>query len=152
MYCLFDDWLQARRHQERTPRTLADAEIITIALTAARFLGGNFRAAQTMLIEQGYLTDGLSRSQYNRRLHRVHPPLEAFFNWPGRLHKTATRENVFLLETCPIPACDNIRIRDCRIYPSEATEDVFRGDHSSKRRGFYGAEGAPDCDGGRLLP
>ena len=113
MYCLFDDWLQARRHQERTPRTLADAETITIALTAARFLGGNFRAAQTMLIEQGYPSDGLSRSQYNRRLHRVQPLLEAFFNWfdfdwLGRLHKAASRENVLLFDTCPIPACDNI--------------------------------------------
>ena len=156
MYCLFDDWLQARRHQERTQRTLADAEIITIALTAARFLGGNFRAAQTMLIEQRYLTDGLSRSQYNRRLHRVQPLLEAFFNWfdfdwLGRLHKTASRKNVFLIDSCSIPVCDNIRIQDCRIYPSEATEDVFRGDHSSKRQGFYGlkvhlivtAEGSP---------
>jgi hypothetical protein len=96
------------------------------------------------------------RSQYNRRLHRVQPLLEAFFNWfdfdwLGRLHKTASRKNVFLIDSCPIPAGDNIRIRDCRIYPSEATEDVFRGDHSSKRRGFYGlkvhlivtAEGSP---------
>jgi hypothetical protein len=33
-----------------------------------------------------------------------------------------------------VPACDNIRIRDCRIYPLAATEDVFRGYHSSKRR------------------
>jgi hypothetical protein len=138
MYCLIDDWLRARRHQESAQRTLVDAEIITIALTAARFFDGNFRAAQTMLLEQRYLTDSLSRSQYNRRLHRLGSLLESLFDWLGRLHKTASRENVFLIDSCPIPACDNIRIRDCRIYPSEATEDVFRGYHSSKRRWFYG--------------
>ena len=138
MYCLVDDWLRARRHQESPQRRLIDAEIITIALTAARFFDGNFRAAQTMLIEQRYLTDGLSRSQYNRRLHRVQPLLEALFDWLGRVHKAASHENVFLIDSCPVPACDNIRIRDCRIYPSEATEDVFRGYHSSKRRWFYG--------------
>ena len=43
MCCLIDDWLQARRHQESAQRTLVDAEIITIALTATRFFGGNFR-------------------------------------------------------------------------------------------------------------
>jgi hypothetical protein len=138
MYCLVDDWLRARRHQESAQRRLIDAEIITIALTAARFFDGNFRAAQRMLLEQRYLTAGLSRSQYNRRLHRTQPLLEALFDWLGRLHKTASRENVFLIDSCPVPACDNIRIRDCRIYPSEATEDVFRGYHSSKRRWFYG--------------
>ncbi|MCS4101476.1 hypothetical protein [Salinibacter ruber] len=55
--------------KESSRRSLVDAEIITIVLTAARFLGGNFRAAQSMLIEQRYLTDGLSWSQYNWRLH-----------------------------------------------------------------------------------
>ena len=134
MYCLVDDWLRARRHQESAQRTLFDAEIITIALTAARFFDGNFRVVQTMLLEQRYLTDGLSRSQYNRRLHRIGSLLDALFDWLGQSHKAASRENVFLIDSCPIPACDNIRIRDCRISPSEATEDVFRGYHSSKRR------------------
>jgi hypothetical protein len=55
-----DVWLRARRHQESPQRTLVDAEIITVALTAARFFDGNFRAAQRMLLEQRYLTDGLS--------------------------------------------------------------------------------------------
>ena len=138
MYCLVDDWLRARRHRESAQRRLIDAEIITIALTAARFFDGNFQAAQRMLLEQRYLRAGLSRSQYNRRLHRTQPLLEALFDWLGRLHKIASRENVFLIDSCPVPACDNIRIRDCRIYPSAATEDVFRGYHSSKRRWFYG--------------
>ena len=138
MYCLVDDWLRVRRHQESSQRRLIDAEIITIALTAARFFDGNFQAAQRMLLEQRYLRAGLSRSQYNRRLHRTQPLLEALFDWLGRLHKIASRENVFLIDSCPIAVCDNIRIRDCRIYPSAATEDVFRGYHSSKRRWFYG--------------
>jgi hypothetical protein len=66
--------------QESSQRRLIDAEIITIALTAARFFDGNFRAAQRMLIEQCYLTAGLSRSQYNWRLHQVQPLLEALFD------------------------------------------------------------------------
>ena len=56
MYCLVDDWLRARRHQESSQRRLSDEEILTIALKAARFFNGNFRAAQTMLLEQRYLT------------------------------------------------------------------------------------------------
>ena len=99
MYCLVDDWLRVRRHQKSAQRPLIDAEGMTTALTAARFFEGNFRAAQTMLLEQRYLTDGLSRSQYNRRLHRVQPLLEVLFDSLGRLHKTASRENVFLIDS-----------------------------------------------------
>jgi hypothetical protein len=151
MYCPVDDWLRARRHQERAQRRLVDAEIISIALTAARFFDGNFRDAQSLLLEQRYLTDGLSRSQYDRRLHRIGSLLGALLDWLGRLHKTASCQNVFLIDSSPVPTCDNIRIRDCRIYPSAAKRGGVRGYHSSKRRGFYGlkvhlivtAEGSP---------
>jgi hypothetical protein len=52
IYCPVDDWLQARRHWESAYRAITDAEVITIASTAARFFDGNVRAAQRMLIEQ----------------------------------------------------------------------------------------------------
>jgi hypothetical protein len=41
---------------------------------------------------------------------------------------------VFLIDSCPVPACDNIRIP----YASAATENVFQGYRSSKRQWFYG--------------
>ena len=48
MCCLLGVWLRARRHRESAQRRLIDAEIITIALTAARFFDSNFRASRRM--------------------------------------------------------------------------------------------------------
>ena len=56
-------------------------------------------------------------------------------------------EGVYLLDSFPLPACDNIRIRRCRLY----REEHYRGYQASKRRFFYGlkvhllvtASGAP---------
>jgi len=38
------------------------------------------------------------------------------------------------VDSCPVPVCDNIRIRRCRLYPEEA----FRGKIALKRRFLYG--------------
>jgi transposase len=45
--------------------------VITSALVAARLFGGNFATARAFLESHGYIPDMLSKSQYNRRLHRA---------------------------------------------------------------------------------
>jgi hypothetical protein len=39
----------------------------------------------------------------------------------------ASAEDVFLIDSCPVEVCDNIRIDRCRIYPKTATGDAYRG-------------------------
>ena len=53
-YCLADDWLQARHHRESPQRRVSDAEVITIAIIAARFFGGNFETASNLLAKTTY--------------------------------------------------------------------------------------------------
>ena len=73
------------------------------------------------------------------------------FAWLAQVHKAASEETVFVVDSCPVAACDNIRIDRCRLYPKTATDDAFRGYTHSKRRFFYGlkihaittAEGVP---------
>lgn len=137
-YCLCDDWLQARRHQESSQREVTDSEVMTAAIAAARFFGGNFESALDLLSEKRYFGGRLSRSQFNRRLHPLAPILEAFFEWLGQVHKEASFEDLFLIDSCPVQVCENIRIDRCRIYPKTATDDVYRGYNSSKREYFYG--------------
>jgi len=141
IYCVTDDFLKASGHQEDSQCTLADAEIITIALTAARFFAGNFETAMTMLSEQGYLPRRLSRGQFNQRLHRLSEVFEALFHLLARLFTDTNAEPHFILDSFPVAVCANIRIRRCRIYPVEKTEDAFRGYTSSKRQYFYGVKG-----------
>ena len=137
-YCLTDDWLRARRHQESVQRTVSDAEVMTPAIVAARFFGGNFETASDLLKARRYFGRRLSRSQFNRRLHPLASLLEAFFEWLGRVHRAASDEDCFLIDSCPVKVCKNIRIDRCRIYPKTATGDVYRGFNSSKREYFYG--------------
>ena len=55
IYCLSDDFIKAQGHREDPQCTLSDAEIVTVAITAARFFGANFETAMTFLRGQGYL-------------------------------------------------------------------------------------------------
>lgn len=137
-YCLVDDWLRARRHQESSQRSVSDAEVMTTAITAARFFGGNFEDGLNLLAQPRYFGGRLSRSRFNRRLHGLAFLLESFFDWLGWVHKEAGSEDLFLIDSCPVEVCDNIRIDRCRIYPKTTTGDAFRGYNSSKRRFFYG--------------
>jgi hypothetical protein len=42
------------------------------------------------------------------------------------------------VDSLPVPVCDNIRIRRCRLYPlKEPGANAFRGYVPSKRRYFY---------------
>ena len=43
-----------------------------------------------------------------------------------------------MVDSLPVAACDNIRIRRCRLYPLKEHGKAFRGYIPSKRRYFYG--------------
>ncbi len=45
-------------------------------------------------------------------------------------------ENLYIIDSFPVAACDNYRIRRCRRYRGEA----WRGYQASKRRYFYGVK------------
>ena len=138
IYCLTDDFLKAQHHRQNPQCTLSDAEIVTIALTAARFFGGNFETAMTFLTEQRYLARRLSRGQFNQRLHRLTEVFQGLFECLAQVWKNTADALHFSLDSFPVSVCDNIRIKRSRLYPIEATDDAFRGYTPSKRRYFYG--------------
>ena len=65
VYCLCDDLLKALRHWEDPQCEVKDAEILTAALVAARYFGGNLAWAQAFLFEQRYFTRRLSPSRFS---------------------------------------------------------------------------------------
>jgi len=138
IYCIVDDWLKARHHQESPQRKVTDAEVMTVSLIAARFFGGNFERAWRHLTEGGYMLRRLSRSRFNRRLHAIGHLFEALFRRLAQYWKLVGDEEVFLVDSFPIAVCDNIRIDRCQIYPPSATKEAYRGYVASKRRYFYG--------------
>ena len=106
-----------------------------VVLTAARFFGGNFRKAACFLREHDYIPDMLSESRLNRRIHAIDDYVweSLFFILAAAFEeKNAGRE--YIIDSFPIPVCDNIRIGRSKIFQGEA----FRGYIASKRRYFYG--------------
>lgn len=138
IYCLTDDFLKAIGHREDPQTTMSDAEVLTTALVAARFFGGNFEVARQDLHKPDLIPKMLSKSQFNRRLHRLTDRVVSLFEVLGQCWKSQREDDDFLIDSFPMPCCANIRISRSRLYPLEATGGVFRGYIASKRTFFYG--------------
>lgn len=134
VYCLSADLLQALGHRDDAQCHLTDAEVMTIALTAALFFGGNYALTCCFLHEQGYMRPMLSLSRFNRRLHRMKEHFLTLFAFLGEHWKELNSESVYIIDSFPIASCDNIRISRSRRYHGED----YRGYIASKKRYFYG--------------
>jgi hypothetical protein len=155
IYCLCDDFLKVMSHHRDDPQTrLSTAEVMSIPLVAATFFGGEIERTRRFLYEYGYMPNMISKSHLNRRLHRIEPTLwRALFELLAQAFKKRNDpDRTYAVDSLPIPVCDNVRIRRCRIYPSEEGPDEeeearpplppkrksLRGYIASKRRYFYG--------------
>lgn len=134
LYCIIDDLLKATGHIEDARRVMSDAEILTTTLVAAQFFGSNMETARRFLHETGLIPRMLSRSRLNRRLHAVAELAHTLFHQLGAVLKEAGCSTKYLLDSFPVPVCDNIRISRSRLAKGEQ----FRGRICSKRRYFYG--------------
>lgn len=172
LFCLCDDFLKAQRHREDPQRQMSDAEVMTTALVAVRSFGGNLQKARALLDAPSYIPQMLSKSRLIRRLHALTSALETLFNTLAEAfkqsnppeHDTTTNEptGLYLLDSFPVPVCDNIRISRCHLYPCkdrppslrqawlaelcqeapppgrEASPVSYRGYLAGKQRFFYG--------------
>ena len=134
IHAITDDLLKALGHDEDIRTTMGDAEVITSALVAAKFFGGNQEQACNYLLEEGLIPTMLSKSRFSRRWHRLFLPLLDLFDYLGQILKSLNSSSEYLLDSFPVPICDNIRIRSAKLVSSED----YRGYIASKKRYFYG--------------
>lgn len=134
VYCLCDDLLKALYHHEDQQCQMSDAEVMTLAIVAMLYFRGNFEAARRFLASHGYLTYTLSKSRFNRRLHRIADLFLTLFLMLGETWKSLNENSIYVIDSFPIAACDNYRICRSKLYRNEA----FRGRQASKKRFFYG--------------
>ena len=133
-FCLCDDVLKARHHQEDRQCQMNDAEIMTTALVASLCFRGNHESARAMLRQHGYIPHMVSKSRFSRRLHRIKALFLVFFDLLAQIWKMLNKDAIYMIDSIPIAVCDNIRIRRSKIYSKED----FRGYQASKKRYFYG--------------
>jgi len=84
-YYLCDEFLKAIAPRDDPQARLSTAEVMTIALVGATFLGGNLEASRSFLDEYGYIGKAISKSRFNRRLHAIDSSSlwqQLFDRWP----------------------------------------------------------------------
>ena len=134
IFCLCADMLEALQHREDRQCRMTDAEVMTTAIVAMLYFGGNFRLASQYMCEHRYIPMMLSRSRFNRRVHRVADLFLTLFVRLGEHWKQLNERSVYVIDSYPIMVCDNYRISRAKIYHGED----FRGYIPSKKRYFYG--------------
>jgi hypothetical protein len=134
LYCFTDDLLKAIGHRGDPQARVSDAEVITTAFVASLFFSGHQDNARRFMTSYGYVPDMLSKSRLNRRLHRLGATLTGVFEVVSHHLKTIAGAADYVLDSFPVPVCDNIRISRCRILRGQA----WRGYQASMRRFYYG--------------
>ncbi len=134
IYCLCDDFLQSIHHRDNAQCRMSSAEVMTVALVATMHFGGNYALARRWLHQPSYIPVMLSKSRFSRRLARVEEHFLTLFCILADVWKANNPYQIYLVDTFPIPVCDNYRIKSNRIYG----EEKYRGYKASKRRFFYG--------------
>ena len=134
IYVICDEFLRAINHHQDNQVEMSDAEVMTTAIIAMLYFKGNFCLASRYMYEQRYIPNMLSRSRFNRRLHRVADLFLTLFLRLGETWKQLNEKSVYVIDSYPIAVCDNYRIKRSKIYRGED----FRGYIASKKRYFYG--------------
>ncbi len=137
MYCFLDDLLTLTRPIWSRPadprRRLSDAQVLTTALVAARFFGGNLVLGQRYM-EQHWGQNRLDKSGFTRQLHALTDTLLGLFATCGHVLKELHTEARYVIDSFPVAVCQNIRIPRCKLLTGKA----YRGRSASKRQWFYG--------------
>lgn len=136
IYCFIDDLLKHSGHQDDCRRKVSDSEIITAAIIAAMYFGGNFCKANGYLFSSGMMPHMLEKSRFNRRVSAASIYIYQLFLNIGRYFKDFCCEMQYILDSFPVPVCDNIRIIRTKLLKGEQ----WRGYCASMRRFYYGVK------------
>ena len=106
IYCFVDDLLKAMQHSEDSRCEFSDAEVVTTAIVAMLFFGGNFERARSFLHSSGMMPRMLSRSRLSRRLSRLSDLIDVVFHQLGLTLKELNLESRYSLDSFPVAMCD----------------------------------------------
>ena len=107
-YVIIDDVMRSLNHRSHPLAKVTDAEVLTVAVVAARYFHNNHERALWVLTELGYLSARLSTSRFNRRLHAVADWLRFSVETLGELF---AHGSVFIIDSMPLPVCRRARAR-----------------------------------------
>lgn len=137
-YVVIDDVLDLMGHSDDSRTQVSNAEILTVAVVAAKYFQNHHERALCMLQQTGYVPR-LSVSRFNRRLHALQEVLLLMVSLLGEMLTTGT---VFVIDTMPVPVCKRVRAKRCR----KVQGDDYLGYCASKHDFYFGWQLHLVCD------
>lgn len=135
IFCVIDDILKSIDFYDDRQVKISTAEVITIAISAGMFFGGNQEKTRTFFRDHKYVKDVISKSQFNRRLHRIDESIWELIHFTlAQIFISQNTMQKYAVDSFPVEVCHNIRIKRCKIYKT----DEYRGKCVSKREYFFG--------------
>jgi len=110
-YVVIDETMAALGHRSHGLAQVSDAEVLTVAVVAAKYFANHHERALGVMRGLRYLTKPLSTSRFNRRLHALGAWLRLLLEALGELF---AQGEAFLLDSMPIPVCRRARARRSR--------------------------------------
>ncbi|MBO1346294.1 MAG: hypothetical protein EBE86_002310 [Hormoscilla sp. GUM202] len=121
IFVLCDELLKALNIKEDPQVKMTNAEVMTVGLVAAYFFGGHHDRARQFMAEHNYIKNLLSKSRLNLRLHKIDETTwMCLFQAMAQVFKELNPGQEYIIESFPVPVCDNIRIDRCKIYTDRA--------------------------------
>ncbi len=130
-FVVLDKTMAALGHQDHVLAQASDAEVLTVAVVAARYFQNHLERALQVMHLGRYLSGALSVSRFNRRLHRLRDWLALLLETVGAVF---AQGEVFLIDSMPVPVCRRARPRRCRKVRGAA----YCGYCAAKREQFFG--------------
>jgi hypothetical protein len=89
---------------------------MTVPLVAATCFGGHLDKSRQFLSEYGYMKKRLSKATSTAACMPTGlGPTRALRAAPAELFNQHNSQRTYAVDSLPVPACDNIRIRRCRL-------------------------------------
>lgn len=130
-FVVLDKLMATLGHRDHVLAQASDAEVLTVAVVAAKYFQNHLARALQVLRLGHYLSGPLSVSRFNRRLHRLADWLGLALETLGTLFATG---EVFLIDSMPVPVCRRARARRSHKLRGKA----FCGFCAAKKEKFFG--------------
>ena len=134
-YVVVDDVLKLMGHTDDCRTHVSSAEILTVAIVAAKYFQNHHERALCVLQQTGYLPK-LSVSRFNRRLHALRDVLLLIVSLLGEVLASG---KVFVIDTMPVPVCKQVRA-------DKVQGKNYQGYCASKREYYFGWQLHLVCD------
>lgn len=129
-YSVIADLLKAYGHEDDRRARVSAAEILIVAVVAAKYFQNHHERALCILIRLGDIPH-LSMSRFNRRLHALSDWLYGIVTLLGEVF---AHGEVFIIDSLPLPVCKRVRARRCKKVRGKA----YCGYCAAKREKFFG--------------